>query len=478
MPNEKFNPQLKPIVSSMKQALSDIQFFEEAENITATLKSTSRVSAIDLIARQPWAIQSEMLETIISIARGDNESPEAVAAKLGRPLQNTRTVSMRGDVAIVPVTGPIFRYANLFTEISGATSLSQLSNDFNAALDDPAVSSIVLEIDSPGGQAAGIAEFAHMVRNSDKPVTAYVDGMGASAAYWIAAAADDLVINKTAMVGSIGAIFGVSKNAESDVVEFVSTQSPMKRPDPESDEGRTELQQFIDALAQVFIEDVAIYRDVSVETVLSDFGKGGVRLGEEAVKLGMADRVSTLEEVIAGMAGSTKGDFHKMGTKDKATPAAETPVIDRAYLDENCSELVSAIRQEGYDEGKTAGATAECERIKSVEEQTIAGHEALITELKFDGKTTGAEAAVKVLAAEKQSRTDTFAAHKKDAPKPVDEPAVVDDDTGKSELSFEDKCQAKWDKDSDLRTEFNNDYEAFTAFEKANAKGNVRVLGQ
>ena len=345
MPNEKFNPQLKPIVSSMKQALSDIQFFEEAENITATLKSTSRVSAIDLIARQPWAIQSEMLETIISIARGDNESPEAVAAKLGRPLQNTRTVSMRGDVAIVPVTGPIFRYANLFTEISGATSLSQLSNDFNAALDDPAVSSIVLEIDSPGGQAAGIAEFAHMVRNSDKPVTAYVDGMGASAAYWIAAAADDLVINKTAMVGSIGAIFGVSKNAESDVVEFVSTQSPMKRPDPESDEGRTELQQFIDALAQVFIEDVAIYRDVSVETVLSDFGKGGVRLGEEAVKLGMADRVSTLEEVIAGMAGSTKGDFHKMGTKDKATPAAETPVIDRAYLDENCSELVSAIRQ-------------------------------------------------------------------------------------------------------------------------------------
>ena len=113
-----------------------------------------------------------------------------------------------------------------------------------------------------------------------------------------------------------------------------------------------------------------------------------------------------------------------------------------------------------------------------MEEQTIAGHEALITELKFDGKTTGAEAAVKVLAAEKQSRTDTFAAHKKDAPKPVDEPAVVDDDTGKSELSFEDKCQAKWDKDSDLRTEFNNDYEAFTAFEKANAKGNVRVLGQ
>lgn len=476
MSKKKFNPQLKPIVSSMKQALSDIQFSEAAENTTTAPESTSRVSAIDLIARQPWAIQDGMLETIVSIARGENESPDAVAAKLGRPLQNTRTVSMRGSVAVIPVTGPIFRYANLFTEISGATSLSELAKDFNAALDDSAVSSIVLEIDSPGGQAAGIAEFAHMIRNSSKPVTAYVDGMGASAAYWIASAAHELVISKTGEVGSIGAIFGVHKQAESDVVEFVSTQSPMKRPDPQSEAGKAEMQNRIDAIAQVFIEDVASNRGVSVETVLTDFGQGSVRLGEEAVKLGMADRISTLEDVIAGMAGSTNGDFHTMGTQNKAIPAAEQPVINRAYLDEHCSELVSAIRQEGYDEGKSAGAVAECERIKSVEEQSIAGHEALIAELKFDGKTTGAEAAVKVLAAEKLSRTDGLAALKNDAPKAIDEPA--DTDLGISaNAPVEERAQAKWDKSPELQEEFGK-FSTYLAFVKAEEKGAVKTHGK
>jgi len=464
MSNENFNPKLKPIVSSMKKALSEIDFGQEDKGIARTIKSNSRVSAIDLIAKQPWAIQSDMLETIVNIARGDNDSPEAVAAKLGRPLQNTRSVSMRGDVAVVPVTGPIFRYANLFTEISGGTSLSQLSKDFNAALEDPAVKSIVLNIDSPGGQAAGIAEFASMVRGSNKPVTAYVDGMGASAAYWIAAAAHDLVISKTGMVGSIGAIFGVSRNVESDVVEFVSTQSPMKRPDPESDAGSTELQQFIDAMAQVFIEDVASYRDVSVETVLADFGKGGVRLGEDAVKLNMADRVSTLENVIAGLAGSTNGDFHKMGTENKAKPVAEKPVIDRTYLNENCGDIVAAIKTEGFDEGKTAGATAESERIKAVEEQLIVGHEVLIAELKFDGKTSGPEAAVKVLAAEKQSRTDTMTSMKKDAPKPVTA-SVEEDNVNLSTLPLEERCKTEWDKSAELQAEFGS-FKTYFAFKQ------------
>jgi len=162
------------------------------------------------IQSELWAITPEALHQIIAIAQGVNQSPEAVAAALGRPLENTRTVTQRDSVAVVPVTGPIFRYANLFTQISGATSVQQLALDFSAALNNPAVSAIVLEIDSPGGQVAGIAELAQMIHAAGKPVVSYVSNLGASAGYWLAAAGSEVVVSDTAILGSLGAVLRVS----------------------------------------------------------------------------------------------------------------------------------------------------------------------------------------------------------------------------------------------------------------------------
>lgn len=162
------------------------------------------MKAFEMAATQPWAILPDMLTTILSIASRETE-PEAVAAKLGRPLENTYQVEMREGVAILPVTGPVMRYANLFSKVSGATSIDVLATDFNEALANPEVQGIVLHIDSPGGTVAGVNEFAQMLYNArgQKPIIAYVSGMGASAAYWIASACDAIVLDATASVGSI-----------------------------------------------------------------------------------------------------------------------------------------------------------------------------------------------------------------------------------------------------------------------------------
>jgi hypothetical protein len=80
---------------------------------------------------------------------------------------------------------------------------------------------------------------------------------------------------------------------------------------------------------------------------------------------------------------------------------------------------IEALEKAAYERGKTEGATAERERIKAVEAQAVPGYETLISELKFDGKTTGPEAAVKVLAAEKEKRGKVLSDLKADAPKPV-----------------------------------------------------------
>jgi len=102
---------------------------------------------------EPWAITREGYDTVLAVAQLMGEEPEALAAKLGRPLENTRSVEMRGAVAVVPLSGPIFPKANLLTEVSGATSLDLFMRDVLAADDNPAVRGIALDMNSPGGQA-------------------------------------------------------------------------------------------------------------------------------------------------------------------------------------------------------------------------------------------------------------------------------------------------------------------------------------
>lgn len=423
-----------------------------------------RVSAFDLIAAQPWAITQEALTTISAIARRENEPVEAVEARLGRPLQNARAVTLRGSVAVVPVTGPVFRYANLMTEISGATSLEVLARDFSTALEDPAVSAIVLNIDSPGGQASGIAEFAHMVRAAAgrKAVVAYVDGTAASAAYWIASAAERVVISKTAMVGSIGAVVAIDTTRGKDgVVEIVSAQSPKKRADVSTDEGRAQIQALIDALAQVFIDDVAANRGVSVDKVLADFGQGDMILGSAAVALGMADQVGTLEQLLAEL-------NTPMSTTKNSTPKG-TATMNMEELRAAHPALVTALLSEG--------AAAERARIADVRAQVLPGHEKLIAQLEADGITTGPMAAVAVLAAERSVAAGRLSAIAADAPAALAHAAApVGLEDAAAGMTQDEKIKAKWDASPALQAEFCGNYAGFAALEKAAASGQVRIL--
>jgi signal peptide peptidase SppA len=368
------------------------------------------------ITADRWAIQQDALERIVAIAQGLNDAPESLAAKLGRPLDNTRTVTRRGDAAIVPVFGPIFRYANLFTDVSGATSVETLARDFRTAVDDPSVKSVILEIDSPGGQVAGVSEFAEQVRAaaSIKPIIAYVSDLGASAAYWIASAASEIVARDTARLGAIGVVLR-AVGGNKDEIKFISGQSPNKHVAPDSDAGRAQYQAEVDKLADVFIAAVAEYRGVSVETVANDFGRGGVLVGQEAVNAGLADRLGSLESVIDEINAQPVSRGFPMTTK--------TTAMTRELLAADHPDLLAALREEGrmlgHAAGLVEGAARERQRIQDVENQALPGHEALIVALKFDGQTTGSEAALQIVRAEKALADQRIASLRADTPKPL-----------------------------------------------------------
>lgn len=236
---------------------------------------------------------------------------------------------MRGDTAVLEIEGPIVRRDSLLAEVFGFTTIDSLAADFATALSANAVRRILMLIDSPGGGTAGVWELGEQIfeARGGKPIVAYVGSLGGSAAYWLASAAQEIVVSTTAAVGSIGIVGAVHIPEEDDRVVVVSSQSPRKRLDPRTEEGRTQLQQHVDDVAQVFVETVARNRGVSTEKVLSDFGGGWLKVGRKAVAAGLADRVGNFEGLVSqevAMSTSTQ----VVTSRAPQPKAAEKPDFD------------------------------------------------------------------------------------------------------------------------------------------------------
>lgn len=356
--------------------------------------------AIEAVLAANWAIIPDWLDTIASIAERESEysgNLQALEAKLGRPLGNTMTASVRDGVAVIPIEGPMFRRANLMTAFSGASSYDVMALDLAQALADPMVDAVLLNIDSPGGEVNGASELAQMIASADKPVWAYVGGTGASAAYWIASAADKIIAADTAILGSIGVLAGYTirdgRPGERSIT-FISSQSPMKNASPETEAGAKQIQANVDALAQVFVATIAKNRSISETVVLESFGAGAVFVAAEAEKRGMIDGISTFEQTLQ----SLRQEIETMDYDD----------LTVAGLTENRADLVAAITASAIagvekvdqDALRAEGAAAERARIEGIEALALPGTETLIAKFKADG-TKPEVAAMEILKAAK-----------------------------------------------------------------------------
>lgn len=262
----------------------------------------------------PWCITPEALDAMLSIAARETfdsddlkqvmHGPKSLALRDGKRREGASHTEQLGPVARIVIDGPIYRYADYFTKYSGGVTTEALAKEFQAALDDPQIAAIALIIDSPGGEATGINELADTIYRSrgQKPIHAYIEGYGASAAYWIASAADVVTVDENALVGSIGTVAGYpdpSKRIKY-TVDFVSSQSPKKRVDPNSPEGAAYLQQMVDDMTEVFISKVMRNRNISRQQVLAV--EGGMVVGAQAVVAGLADSLGSEDQVMRALA--------------------------------------------------------------------------------------------------------------------------------------------------------------------------------
>lgn len=265
------------------------------------------MKALEYLLSRPLLATPESVAAAERIVRREESGePWAVRARAGRKVDGTKGVERRGSVALIDCVGPIFRYSDWFVDLCGGATVEAMATDLTSAIDDPTVSAVVIHFDTPGGEAAGVAELADMIRagTGRKPVVAYVSNQCCSGGYWLASACSEIVCAAPALIGCIGVVSGYTERAPKageTRYKWVSSQSPLKHADPSTEAGYAEQQKVVDDMAAVFVAAVAANRDVSEETVLSEFGKGGVLIGRHAVDAGMADRLGSLEAVIADL---------------------------------------------------------------------------------------------------------------------------------------------------------------------------------
>jgi ClpP class serine protease len=168
-------------------------------------------------ANEPWAMERGKLRAVTQFlifqAQGGKLTPEERAEF--QAYQEARKLSERRDaivsekdgvIAVLPVTGVLMQRMNIIDESSGGTSTEILTQRFRSLMGDPNVKAVVLDVDSPGGGVFGTQEFADEIYASRgiKPIIAQVNSMAASAAYWIASQADEIVVTPGGQAGSIG----------------------------------------------------------------------------------------------------------------------------------------------------------------------------------------------------------------------------------------------------------------------------------
>lgn len=392
--------------------------------------------AFELAASRPWLMLPDALDGLMAIADRQGD-PEVLEARLGRQLENTRAVTVRNGVAIIPVVGPIMRYANLFTRISGATSTQELATDFQTALDDPKVKAIVFNVDSPGGEANGINELSDMIHaaRGKKPIKAYGGGSVASGAYWVASAADELVVDDTALMGSIGVVVEVlTRDAREGEKRWTITSrnAPNKRPDISTEEGRAEISKSIDALGDVFVAKVARNLGVDAEKVPAMGDHGGLLVGAAAVKAGLAHRLGSLETLIAELAGPASNTTRKLSM----TIVKTTAELQQALAAGTDPQTIQIAAPEQVDTAavKSEAAKAERDRINGINALAVKGFEAEISAAIENGSSVEATALALFKAA--QDRGISIDGIKSDAQgvktaatKPADEKAQAEQKT-------------------------------------------------
>ncbi|MDD3906574.1 MAG: signal peptide peptidase SppA [Candidatus Omnitrophica bacterium] len=286
----------------------------------------------ELFFMKSWAMKEDVLtsftEIVIRHISGQKLSMAEIEARTGASTKDEPpdyAIDAKGT-ARIPIYGVIAKRASMVNGISQppGTSVEEIRRDFNAALNDPAVKSIVLDVDSPGGSVDGITELSDLIyaARGKKPINAYTDGQMASAAYWIGSAADKIYATKSAEVGSIGVyavVHDFSRSAKNEGIDTTVIKAGKYKAAGYaykhlSEDDQSAIQDNVNSYYDLFVDGVARNRGISAEDALK-LANGKTYIGKKAVNIGLIDGIRNIEEVFEIKACSNTYEDKKRRTQ-------------------------------------------------------------------------------------------------------------------------------------------------------------------
>jgi len=279
----------------------------------------------------PLLIARPKLDVILSVLGPRLGLPDTQTKVALPPTRAAKPI--QPGIAVIPVYGTLVKRTLGLEAASGLTSYAQIADDIDVALADPNVDGILLDIDSPGGEASGVFELAEHIRNASeaKPVWAHANDSAFSAAYAIAASANRITLSKTAGVGSIGVIALHVDQSQHDAKEGLtytaiyagSHKNDLSPHQPLTESAHDALQSEVDRLYGMFVSQVAEMRSLDPKKVIGT--EASLFFGDNAIEAGLADDVGTFEQTLVAFAETLKAT-KALHSKARASPASQTTI--------------------------------------------------------------------------------------------------------------------------------------------------------
>jgi signal peptide peptidase SppA len=349
---------------------------------------------------------SKASEPFAIIGMGD-----ASAGSISRPSKWDGWAFAQPDsIGVIPISGPILKNDVACGPVGSSTIASWIKQADNAAN----IKAIILKIDSPGGMVDGTQTLADAIRSSNKKVVSFIDdGMAASAAYWFASECDEIIASHaTDSIGSIGVFVQIA-----DILKFYEERMGLKihtiyasQSSEKNGEVRALLEkgdekpirmELLDPLAATFIKSVKQARAGKLNLSAGDPFKGKLYMAEEALSIGLIDRIATFEEVVENISSnpektksggnskpiaiqtpmkkiSFKASFAALATFLGLTPEAGQENVEFDASDENISKLNNLAA----DNVRINGELATANETITERDSTIASLQGEIAELK------------------------------------------------------------------------------------------------
>jgi ClpP class serine protease len=331
---------------------------------------------------------------------------EARESRIGARAEDQvlpRIMKVAGSVAQISIEGILTKTPDIMAYFFGGGNVTYraITSSLAIAQADPAIKSVVMYVDSPGGTVDGLFETLAAIENFRVQKPLVVKAANAmSAAYGIAAVAGKIeATNAGSRIGSVGVAASIFVDKET--VDITNTDSPDKRPDPTTEEGKATIRRELDAMHELFIDAIARGRGTDKGDVRENFGRGATLLAGEAKKLGMidavakpgpraADTTTTIGAVVAA------DDAKKEQPMDLRKLKAEHPEIFEAAFKEGataekdrCSAHLTMAQPGGEEGMKIAIAAIKAGEAKPGQNQISMADQAAYMTLAMNTRDRG-----------------------------------------------------------------------------------------